>query len=315
VTTGTSPVGGRTALALRPRPPVVWGTIKDYARRVWDNAADDDVLFLASAVAFNILLAAVPLLLLLLAALGYWLNHSQIQSRAEVWAFIEALLPPHVETADSPYHRVIDEIIRTRRSVGAISAVFFIWFTTRLFGSLRAALANVFDVRERRSILGGKAYDLALTAIATALFMGYTGVSAYLKLATSRGVQALAALGVRHEIMGRLEYGSATVIATASIALMFFALYKFLPNRPIQWQPAAVGAVVTTIMLQIAKVLFDRFLRSFSPGSLYAGTLYAIVIVVFWVYYAALIFLLGGEVGQVYDIRRAMRLQRETFED
>ena len=39
-----------------------------------------------------------------------------------------------------------------------------------------------------------------------------------------------------------------------------------------------------------------------------------IVIVVFWVYYAALIFILGGEVGQVYELRRTRRLQRETFE-
>ena len=45
------------------------------------------------------------------------------------------------------------------------------------------------------------------------------------------------------------------------------------------------------------------------------GTLYALVIVVFWVYYAALIFILGGEVGQVYELRRVRRLQRETFEE
>jgi len=39
------------------------------------------------------------------------------------------------------------------------------------------------------------------------------------------------------------------------------------------------------------------------------------VIIVFWVYYAAMIFILGGEVGQVYELRRVRRLQRETFED
>jgi len=39
------------------------------------------------------------------------------------------------------------------------------------------------------------------------------------------------------------------------------------------------------------------------------------VILVFWVYYAALIFILGGEVGRVYELRRVRRLQREALED
>ena len=39
----------------------------------------------------------------------------------------------------------------------------------------------------------------------------------------------------------------------------------------------------------------------------------AIVIIVFWVYYAGLIFILGGEVAQVYELRRVRRRQREVF--
>jgi membrane protein len=296
-------------------PARVWAVVKDYARRIWDNSAEDDIFFLTSAVAFNILLAAVPFVLLLLSGLGYWLNHSAAQSRAEVWTFIEALLPPHAEAADSPYHRVIDDIIRTRRSVGLISAVAFVWFTTRLFGSLRSALGSVFDVRVQQGIVVGKMYDVLLTAVSSALFIAYSGLSAYLKLVTSRGVQALSEIGVRHDTMGFLEYAVASLIANSAIALMFFALYKFVPNRTVRWQSAAVGAVVTTALLELAKTIFGRFAHALMPNTLYAGTLYAVVVVVFWVYYAALTFLLGGEVGQAYDLRRAVRLQRATFED
>ena len=41
----------------------------------------------------------------------------------------------------------------------------------------------------------------------------------------------------------------------------------------------------------------------------------AIIVVVFWVYYAALIFILGGEVGQVYELRRTRKRQREVIQD
>lgn len=298
-----------------PWPRRLWSTVRDYARRVWDNSGEDEIFFLTSAVAFNILLAVVPFAFLLLAGLGYWLNHSAMQSRADVWDFVHTLLPPHDETPNSPYHVVLNDIIRTRRSLGLFSSIAFIWLTTRLFGSLRTALESVFDVREQRGIISGKMYDIALTILSTALLVAYTGVSAYLKLATSRGVASLAAIGLRHETMGRLEYFLTAAVGNASIGLMFLALYKYLPNRPVRWQSAAVGAIVTTILLQGAKLVFDGFMRSFNPGSVYAGALSAVVIIVFWVYYAALIFLIGGEVGQVYAIRRAVRLQRETFED
>ena len=297
-----------------PLPARIWAGIKDYARRVWDNSAEDDIFFLASAVAFNILVAAVPFVLLLLAGLGYWLNHTPAETRADLWNFIEALLPPHAEAADSPYHKVLDEIVRTRRSVGVISAIAFAFLATRLFGSLRAALGQVFDVRLQRGIIKGKLYDTVLTFMATALFVAYTGVSAYLRLATSRGVQALHELGFQQNVMSRVEFVAASLGASVAIALMFFALYKALPNRPVRWQPAAIGAVMTTVLLELAKVTFSHYAQTMMPRGLYAGTLFSVVVVVFWVYYAALIFLLGGEVGQVSDIRHAMRLQREAFE-
>ena len=60
---------------------------------------------------------------------------------------------------------------------------------------------------------------------------------------------------------------------------------------------------------------FSLYVGSFNPGSLYTGVVAAIVVVVFWVYYAALIFILGGEVGQVYELRRTRKRQREVFLD
>ena len=253
-------------------------------------------------------------MLLILAGVGVWLNHTPAETRADLWNFIEALLPPHAEAADSPYHKVLDEIVRTRRSVGVISAIAFALFSTRLFTSLRQALGLVFDVRVQQGIIKGKLYDVVLTALATALFIAYTGVSAYVRLATTRGVEALRELGLQHDAMNRLEFSLASLGASAAIALMFFALYKYLPNRAVRWQPAAVAALVTTFLLELAKVIFGRFAHNFMGTGIYAGTLTAVVVVVFWVYYAALIFLLGGEVGQVNDIRYAMRVQREAFE-
>ena len=63
------------------------------------------------------------------------------------------------------------------------------------------------------------------------------------------------------------------------------------------------------------KTGFFGLCRSFNPGSFYSGTVAALVFVVIWVYYAAIIFIIGGEVAQVYELRRVRQMQREAFED
>jgi membrane protein len=95
---------------------------------------------------------------------------------------------------------------------------------------------------------------------------------------------------------------------------MFFALYKFIPNRHIRWQSAMLAAIVTSVLFEIAKFLFTTYVAKANPGSLYTGTLYALVIIVAWVYYAAVIFILGGEVGRIYELRHTRRMQREILE-
>ena len=299
----------------RSIPTRFWWTLKDYLKRIWDNAGDDNIFFLAGAIAFNILLAAVPFVLLLLSGLGYLLNQNAAQSTASVWAFIDQLLPPHAQGTETSVHKLIDDIINSSGAVGLYSLIGFVWFSTRLFGTLRAVLGEVFDIEEGRSIIGGKLFDIKITVFSTILFAVYTLINAYLKLATSRGTRIVQRLGLQSDVIGRVDFWVGTLAATVFIVLMFFSLYKFIPNRHIRWQSAMLAALVTSALFELAKNLFTAYVGNFNPGSLYTGTLYALAIVVAWVYYSAVIFILGGEVGRIYELRRARRLQRETLED
>jgi membrane protein len=292
----------------------LWWAVKDYARRIWDVAGEDNISFLAGGIAFNLLLAAVPFTLLLLSGLGYLLNESPEQSSSTVWGFIDNLMPPHAATSDQQLHTILDGVIKARGSVGLFGAIAFIWFSTRLFGTLRSVLGEVFDIEQGLDFIKGKLFDIKITIVSTVLFVAYAVLSAYLKIATNKALAALDTVGFQSSFRIRLEYWFGNILALMFITGMFFALYKFLPSRKIRWEPALVGALFTSFLFELAKQLFTAYIGSFNPGSLYAGTLYGIVIVVFWVYYAALIFILGGEVGQVYELRRTRRLQRETFE-
>jgi membrane protein len=288
--------------------------LRDYLRGVWANSAEDNVFFLAGGVAFSILLAVVPFLLLLVSGLGYFLNLSPAASLSRVSQLMDQLLPPESGPMANVITSLMNEAIRVRGKVGLASAITFLWFSTRLFGSLRTVLADVFDLDQDRGIIEGKLFDAKVTAVATLAVVVYTIMNAYLAIATTRWQQIFMQAGVRAASMSRLAYAGVRVLEVLFVVAMFFALYKFLPSRRIRFKTAALAALFGGVLLEIAKVMFSLYLKHFNPGSLFTGTLAAIVIIIIWMYYAAIIFILGGEVGQVYELRRVRRLQRAAME-
>src|SRR5947208_10933287 len=125
-TSTPEPMVEASAARFEPPPPPSRSPItsfgwalRDYAKRVWDNSSEDNVLFLAGGIAFNILLAAVPFFLLLIAGVTYllpFLYRGQVDSSSAVSFFIDRLLPPHEESPTSPIDKLVTDILRTRTS-------------------------------------------------------------------------------------------------------------------------------------------------------------------------------------------------------
>src|SRR5690606_456032 len=143
---------------------------------------------------------------------------------------VSRLLPPGQDTLRDS----LVAAVNTRGPTGLVGAVSFVWYSTRLFGSLRSVLGEVFDIENDRGIVAGKLFDAQVTVVATVLVSIYAVLSAYLAFATTRGVAILARIGLRSDVMGGLEYTIGRVIAFTMIFTIFFALYKVLPNRRIR---------------------------------------------------------------------------------
>jgi len=287
--------------------------VRDYVARMWDNAYEDNVLFLASGVAFDTLLASIPFVITLVSGVTFVLNLSPSTSNAEIIEVIDRMLPAHSDALGLPVHHIVDDALKAHHGLGIWSALIFLFLSTRLFASLRTVLAEVFDIEATRGIIEGKWFDIKMTLLSTALFVANTVISAYLVIARSRGYEVLRDIGLRKDVMGTLEYAVGRVVAFLFLAAMFFAIYRYLPARRVRWQTAVVASLFTSGLFELAKLLFSLFIRHFNAASVYTGALAAIVIAVVWVYYAAIVFILGGEVGQVYELRRTRRLQREVL--
>ena len=270
--------------------------------------------FLAGGLAFNVLLALLPFLLLLITGLSFLLGSETTQAANTVIALVDRLLPSGTTAAGDLLRSVVDDVLMTRGAVTVYSAIGFVWFSTRLFGSLRSVLAMIFDGADR-GIVAGKIFDVAATMVATLAIVLYVVISAYVDLATSRGLALLVETGVRTEAMGIVGSIVGRLAALSVVFVLFFAMYRGLPRLRPGRRNAAIGALAASVLFELARHLFVLIVAHFDPSSLYTGTIAAVVAVVFWTYYGALLFLIGGEVAQAFDLRRRELAALQHAED
>lgn len=303
----TVSVGRAAVTALRR----VLGNAGEFLRRVYDKAGQDNVFFLAGGIAYNFLLAVVPFLLLLVAVFGYVLQAVVPNPQDAAVEYVFQILPPS-QRLEQLIQTIVGEVLGARSTAGILGLFLLLWASTRLIGTLRAVLKDIFDLPEERGIVEGKVFDLAMVAIAGTLFAVNTGITVVVEAAQTYGV---AWLGLSDEpAVQALQAATGRVLAFGFILLMFLLIYRYLPKRRTPWRVAIVAAAFTSVSWELLKGAFAWYI-GFVPnlGATY-GTLVTPVILILWIYYSALVFILGGEVGFVADVMRIRRRQREWLE-
>ena len=80
------------------------------------------------------------------------------------------------------------------------------------------------------------------------------------------------------------------------VLLSLTALYILLPKSKEKTSHAFVGALFTTIFLEVAKHLFTWYVGTIAKFGTIYGPLTTFVVFLLWVYYSSCIFLIGAEI-------------------
>ena len=282
---------------------------RNFAARVYEGALEDNVSFLASGLTFDALLAAVPLFLLVLALIGHLLSSGALASQVDVHEYLLRILPSSRSAGGpDPFAPIVgfaEGVVKSRGTLGILGVPLFVWFSTRLFGSLRASLCQVFDTPETRSWLRGKLLDVGLVLA--------TGVLMVANMTFSEGV----ALLMQRQGVSFLEYFAAQLIGFGFLVTLFVMVFKYAPAHRVRWDTALVAGFLCGLFVEVAKqalsLYFQKFVR---PDRLVSdATLGAIILFVGWVYYMTFVFLIGGQIAQVYELRRRQAAQRALLRD
>ncbi len=78
----------------------------------------------------------------------------------------------------------------------------------------------------------------------------------------------------------------------------------FLSLPMIPRQDAAVAALFSSLLFELAKQVFVAYLAEFGRFLELYGSFTNLVVVAFWVYYSSIVFILGGELARIVQVQR-----------
>ncbi len=263
----------------------------------------DNGLFLASGLAFDLLLYCIPLSLLIVSGLGFTLERSD-QAMAQVEATIERLLP----RSEQAFTQNISAIVGSRGLLGIAGFVLFFILSSAVFGSVRLVLNIVFQVKQPRSYLRGKGTDFLVMFGASVLFLLVMGFAWLLALVEPFGKDM--------PILGRmLQEGwnlASILLGFLFTMALFYVLYRFSPAQTLGRPALLVGSATGTLLFEFSKWAFTLYVQFAQANVTLYGALGGLIFFFLWLYYACTVFILGAESAWAYEHAEVESIPHES---
>jgi membrane protein len=244
----------------------------------------------AAGMAYYAIFSLFPLLLVVIALGSYTLERNQI--RELVFQVLNQAFPISLSFIESN----IDQVLDQRGPVGVVGVVGLMWSASSVFSALVTHINRAWPESESHGFLVRR--FLGLTMIAVIIVTLFS-----LWLLTNAGLAILPRLdvlsGLGTDIYQTVWWRFLSGMVPFSLAFsMFLLLYRWVPNRQVNWSEAFWGALVASTAWSIATNLFGWYFRSgLSNYSLVYGSLGAIVALMFWIYIISLIVLFGAHIS------------------
>ncbi len=244
----------------------------------------DECFYLSASIAYFLIVSLVPLSLLLIALFGYLLGGNQ-----ELYNFLLSKLIDFFPAVTAGITNELRNVI-TYKGISLISFAIYGFLSMQLFYSVEHAMDSIFKVPKKRHFL----LSLLWTGFIVTLFIFFWLLSFT--------VSSIAGFFMQHpvNVFGvALSYKAAIFLKYVApfvlVLLTFTTVYKIVPHVKVHTRHAFAGAMLVTVLWELAKYIFTWVVTNIGYiGTIY-GSLTTFILFLLWMYYLSCIFLLGGE--------------------
>ncbi|HDT13179.1 MAG TPA: YihY/virulence factor BrkB family protein [Candidatus Aminicenantes bacterium] len=259
----------------------------------------------AIVISYFSLLCSVPLVALFFAAAGRFLGDTEMALRS-----LNIFTDEFFARLSPGFFKSLGDLSGAVGQLGLFGVVGSLVSASFLFSSLITAINQIFRTTYHRSFFYNRLIEF-LTMAAVGIFMLFSLAMTAVWTAFGRTLQEseLVRATLNPEAVAAvnnvfLKY----VIPSVLTFLMFFILYKFIPEAKVRTRAALVPAAVAALLFEVFKRLFAFYVVHFSAvgivlDRLLQGTLTSVLFFVLWVTSSLVILLWGAELAALLNER------------
>jgi membrane protein len=287
-------------MCLALENPAPWGaetmTWKAVLAETWQKYNQHEVPLLGAALAYYTLFAIFPLILLIVALIGY-LQGAGVATAWDARTFVIRVMQVIFPTMRGTLSETISALIESRRTVSAIGLVTLLWSASHLFAQLHYSFNIIFGVRANEK------YNIAATVRGKVLAMSLVFVLAALLFVSMFLNAFLTTVG---EFMVHLPGGGQlwrvinVVVGLVIPTVVLTAVFRLLPDCPVSTRAAFLGGVLTAVAWKIGGLLLGWYIARNSYDAIY-GAVGSTLALTVWVYYISQVLFVGAAFTSAYD--------------
>ena len=300
-----------------------------YGRNLYREIMTKSVFLWGQAIAFKVLIATVPVIVLATGILGFVLQGQN--AFGTVSTFLERFLPSY---QSGKLIEIIHQLQASSSTFTVIGVIGLFFSAMTLFTTLRLVIANVFEEEwnEHRTVMRGYGFDIRMVIQVGLLFLLTMAISVAMQTLQSTGGDFFSILGLDFFWVRR---GWRRAINIVGLLLpfiltvgMFFQLFYFTPLPHPPKRCALKGALVTSALWEIAKYCFtvyaiyagsfDRYSGDSLDGVEGLGNIFGLIIAfVIWAYFSGVVLVIGALVAMLSEkrYRSRIRLQKAVTQE
>ncbi|MGI9291826.1 MAG: virulence factor BrkB family protein [Gammaproteobacteria bacterium] len=248
----------------------------------------------ASALAFTTLLALVPLVTVIFSMLSLFPVFEQWSDELEAFLFKN-----FVPAAGDAVQAYLLEFSSQAGKLTAVGLIFLLLSTLLLLATIEDAFNDIWRVQRGRVLFQRLLVYWAVVTLGPLLTAVSLSMSSALLSLTIFSDQSLIA-GVTRTLLRYLP-----LLFELGAYLLF---YKAIPNTEVKLRHAFMGALVATILFELAKLGFAFYILNFKSYQLIYGALATIPIFFIWVYLSWLVMLIGAVIAAELKSREQLQV-------
>ncbi len=261
--------------------------------------SEDDAGSMAASVAYYLALSLFPMVLLLISGLGMFLKFTRMGQDARQQLF-DVIGQQGSPIFAQTFRQVVEQFENQSMISGPTGVLAAILAAIGVFAQLDRGFDRVWRIEAVRSkSLHQTVYNVIRHRFAAFMMLLSLGAIIASVFALSMVVGQVRTLidsevPFLSHIIGWIDF----VFTVATNAVMFTIIYRFLPKRPVRWQCAFRGGILTATIWEIGRFVLGAFFIGMRYTSAY-GVVGSFIAILLWCYYAMSIIFFGAEYVQV----------------